>query len=253
MRLILPSSVADTMPAEVDETPGRSTRLLLIIATGIWIATVAGGLGFLMAYANRPGDQGDAISEWPEASPISLARDRPTLLLFAHPKCPCTKASIGELDWIMTRCGDDVDSHVLFFQPDGETEDWCRTSCWARAVMIPNVDVSVDPESRMARQFGIKTSGHVLLYAPDGELLFEGGITQSRGHAGESPGRTRLVSLIREHANLGGSDGGRSNSKDSPSSPRSDADRDSDSTCVFGCPLHDPEVAARSSPSGERG
>jgi hypothetical protein len=52
-----------------------------------------------------------------------------------------------------------------------------------------------------ARRFDVEGSGHVLLYAPSGKLLFSGGITPSRGHEGDNAGRSAIVSLIlRGHA-----------------------------------------------------
>jgi hypothetical protein len=34
------------------------------------------------------------------------------------------------------------------------------------------------------------------MYDRDGRLLFQGGITISRGHAGDNPGRSALVALL---------------------------------------------------------
>jgi hypothetical protein len=36
-----------------------------------------------------------------------------------------------------------------------------------------------------------------VLYGPQGDLLFQGGITMSRGHEGDNPGRSALESLVR--------------------------------------------------------
>jgi hypothetical protein len=36
----------------------------------------------------------------------------------------------------------------------------------------------------------------VVLYAPSGKLLFTGGITVSRGHQGNNPGREALISCL---------------------------------------------------------
>jgi hypothetical protein len=47
-----------------------------------------------------------------------------------------------------------------------------------------------------AERFGTSTSGQTLLYSADGRLLFSGGITGSRGHAGDNEGRDGLVALL---------------------------------------------------------
>src|SRR5262245_7166738 len=40
---------------------------------------------------------------WPRDSRITLAQDRPTVLFFMHSKCPCTRASLAELErlWVL--------------------------------------------------------------------------------------------------------------------------------------------------------
>ena len=47
--------------------------------------------------ASRPGGDPEAPARWPEASALVRNADGPTLVLFAHPKCPCTDASLAEL------------------------------------------------------------------------------------------------------------------------------------------------------------
>ena len=53
-----------------------------------------------------------------------------------------------------------------------------------------------DLDGAEARRFGAETSGHTLLFDLDGNLLFSGGITQSRGHAGGNAGESAIVSLV---------------------------------------------------------
>jgi len=36
-----------------------------------------------------------------------------------------------------------------------------------------------------------------LLYDPEGQLAFAGGLTPDRGHLGDSPGRQRILSLVK--------------------------------------------------------
>ena len=46
------------------------------------------------------------------------------------------------------------------------------------------------------QRFGAETSGYVLLYDTHGKLLFKGGITGSRGHAGDNAGESAIVALL---------------------------------------------------------
>ena len=56
-----------------------------------------------MAYDNTPGAAADAPAAWPAES--ALARDpaAPTLVMLAHPRCDCTRASLGELAELLAR------------------------------------------------------------------------------------------------------------------------------------------------------
>src|SRR5262245_58122391 len=71
-----------------------------------WAATSAVGLFMLMDYSSKPGHPADAPKTWPANDQIPLAKDRDTLVFFAHPKCPCTSASFGELEKLVARCPD---------------------------------------------------------------------------------------------------------------------------------------------------
>ena len=117
-------------------------------------------------------------------------------MVFAHPKCPCTEASVAELARIMETCPPTVTATVIFIQPQGVNEGWTKTRLWDAAGEIPRVRRVVDADGREARRFGAATAGRTLLYAANGELLFAGGITQARGHRGDNPGETAVVALL---------------------------------------------------------
>jgi hypothetical protein len=118
---------------------------------------------------------------------------------------------------------------VLFFQPQGADSDWFETRCWEAAQALEGVQVLADTEAKIASRFGVKTSGHVLLYDRQGQLAFQGGITPSRGHVGDNPGRRNVLALLRETS-------GRSIANTAVDDPI-------ETTCVFGCPLHTPDRA----------
>lgn len=160
-----------------------------------WIAAVAFGLRILFQYENTPGRVGTLLGAWPESRVIPAA-DRPTLVMLAHPRCPCTAASVGELAQIMARLQGKVAAYVLFITPKDAGVAWCDTSLRHSAEAIPGVTVVFDIDGAEARRFGAETSGHTLLFASDGTLLFSGGITGSRGHAGDNAGESAIVSLV---------------------------------------------------------
>jgi hypothetical protein len=150
----------------------------------------------VLKYENTSGAVGTTLGHWPSVSQITLDPKHDTLVLFAHPKCPCTRATIGELNRIMTQCNGQLVAHVLFLQPSGFTTDWVHSGLWTTASAIPGVTVQVDPEDSIGQKFGAETSGYVLLYNPAGQLLFSGGITGSRGHAGDNAGEDSIIALV---------------------------------------------------------
>jgi hypothetical protein len=129
-------------------------------------------------------------------SALAAATDRKTLVVFAHPQCPCTRASIGELAEVLARSGRQPRTYVVFLKPSEVAEGWEKTGLWQRAASLPGVTVLRDDGGREARAFGVETSGQTLLYDGRGALIFNGGITGSRGHAGDNAGRAALISLI---------------------------------------------------------
>ena len=79
------------------------------------------------------------------------------------------------------------------FQLDGKK----LTSGFPR-LKFPGVSVSSDQEGFEAKNFQSTTSGYVLLYDANGRLLFQGGITGSRGHSGENSGRDAIEAILMD-------------------------------------------------------
>jgi hypothetical protein len=171
-------------------------QFILIAACAVWVMMIGVGLGLLWAYENAPGPVAVPPSQWPADSRIQPAADRATLIMLAHPHCPCTRASIGELSRLMTQAQDRVTTYVLFLKPAGSSDDWEKTDLWQSAASIPGVNVVVDDNGAEAQRFQAVTSGQTVLYDAEGCLLFSGGITGSRGHFGDNAGRSAIVSLL---------------------------------------------------------
>lgn len=175
----------------------RRTKQILVTSlfATLWIATVAFGLRAFSQYENTPGRVGALPRAWPE-SQIERSSDRPTLIMVAHPHCPCTRASVGELAQIMARLQGKVAAYVLLVKPKEAGRDWEETGLRRSAEAIPGVKVLLDPDGVEARRFGAETSGHTQLFGTDGRLLFSGGITASRGHAGGNAGERAIIALV---------------------------------------------------------
>ena len=178
--------------------PRRASSMLVTSAVAIWLAVVVTASIQMIAYSNAPGRSGTPPAEWPVQSQIPLQAGLPNLVMFAHPRCPCTRASLGELERLMASASGRLAAQVVFIKPVGMAKDWAHTDLWRTASAIPGVTVHEDDAGSEARRFRSETSGHALLYDAGGRLRFHGGITFARGHAGDNPGRSAVMALLRE-------------------------------------------------------
>jgi len=171
-------------------------RLALPLVLTLWAGGIALGLSLLWRYQATPGITARAPAHWPENSRLERHAGLPTLVLFLHPHCPCSRATLQELNKLMTRCHDRVACTALLLRPAGLSDEWARTDLWYTAAAIPQVKVLVDAEGVEARRFGAATSGQALLYTTDGKLAYTGGLTFARGEEGDNAGRAALTALI---------------------------------------------------------
>jgi hypothetical protein len=174
----------------------KQRRMATAIAGLAWLGIVITGTIFMVAYSSTPGESGTPPTHWPEASSIRLDRQHPTLVMFLHPHCPCSRATVSELALLMANCDGRINAHVFFLQPAEMPADWHETDTWRETKRIPGVLVHQDDDGREARLFNAETSGDTALYDPHGNLLFHGGITIARGHSGDNPGRDAIQDLI---------------------------------------------------------
>jgi hypothetical protein len=179
--------------------PGISGRDFFVTCLGgvLWLSVVITGLALIFIYSNSPGRAGAAPVGWPVKSQIADATNAPLLVMFAHPQCPCTRASLGELAQLMSDCQGHLKAQVWFVKPAGTTGDWINTALWHTAGNIPGVSVYCDTNGVEARRFQAETSGQTMLYDQNGRLLFQGGITIARGHFGDNPALDAVEALVK--------------------------------------------------------
>jgi hypothetical protein len=178
--------------------PEISGREFFVTCLGgaLWLSVVITGLALIFIYSNSPGRAGAAPVGWPAKSQIAGTTNAPLLIMFAHPRCPCTRASLGELEQLMADCQGHLKAQVWFVKPAGTTSDWINTGLWHTACNIPGVSVYCDTNGVEARRFQAKTSGQTMLYDQNGRLLFQGGITIARGHFGDNPALSAVEALV---------------------------------------------------------
>jgi hypothetical protein len=174
----------------------RFTIRQVLAAAVLWVIVVGGGMLKLWSYAYTAGPAAQAPASWPITSAIARDPVRPTLVMFVHPQCSCSVASVGELARLMAHEQGRVDAQVLVYRPAAEPPAWTHSDLWHAAEAIPGVRVFGDDEGAAAQDFGAVVSGDTFLYATDGRLVFSGGITIARGHAGDSAGRLAIQSWL---------------------------------------------------------
>lgn len=216
-----------TIKMETPCPPRSRKRLVILSSIALWLVVIGVGFFVLLGYENTPGAVAQPLASWPSGSQIQRAPGRATLVMLVHPHCPCSRASLGELAVLMAQIEGRLDAYVLFLKPDGFSDDWEKTDLWQRAAAIPGVQPIGDRNGVEARHFQAMTSGQTVLYDPEGRLLFSGGITLARGHAGDNAGRSAIVSLLKAR---------RAEQTETP---------------VFGCPLFDDNSDCRK-PNHER-
>ncbi len=164
-----------------------------------WGVAVAAGAMLMNVYSMAPGSAGAPPVRWPGGTEIPLDRRCPTLLIFLHPQCPCSDASLDELAAVIDRTGGRVSAWALVYRPRISNDDWFPREFREAMAAIPGLSIAEDHDGVEAALFGIETSGHVLLFGPGGDLRFSGGITDGRGHRGESLGRRVLIARILDN------------------------------------------------------
>lgn len=174
----------------------RRGHLVIPVVLSGWLALIGAGFLTLFWYGTMPGTSQGKPVRWPADVAVALEPARPNLLLFAHPRCACTQATLRELARIEQACRGRVSIRMFFFLPEEEADAWQDTSLIRQAHAIPGAQIHWDHQGEMARRFGATTSGQVVLYNEAGELVFRGGITPSRAHEGANRGAESIVQHV---------------------------------------------------------
>jgi hypothetical protein len=175
-------------------SPVAAKLVLALVLCLLWGIAAGAGMVWLTRYSGTPGLPGTPPEEWPATA--HLSRGPYTLVMAAHPKCPCTRASLDELAVVMAESKGRMAASVLFLAPEDERPDWWETSLWHAAASIPGVTPVADRGGVLQHVFGALTSGSVAVYDSSNHLRFSGGLTAARGHAGVNAGRLSLIALM---------------------------------------------------------
>ena len=192
------------------------TRILVMLTSLFLGAVLLLGLGRLTHYQTQPGPVGQVPENLTSAVLASLSNSsaaptggaegvhssEPTwqLLVFVHPKCPCTRATIHNLDLVSRRSDLRLEIIPVIFRPLHGDATWLETDNTRRLATLTRRSLVDDEDSQLARQFNVQVSGHCLLYDCAGRLRFSGGITASRGHEGRCRTLAALTKTLEGHS-----------------------------------------------------
>ncbi|MES2708194.1 MAG: hypothetical protein V4726_16490 [Verrucomicrobiota bacterium] len=166
----------------------------------VWLGAAGAGLAGLWRYSVTPAEVVENQRVWPEGSALSRSGNPFSLVMFLHPECPCSRASVEELGVLLSRNPEQISAQVLFFTPEDKQAVWSDTTLCRQARAIPGVGVQTDADGREAGLFAAGASGETFVYDPRGVLVFHGGITAARGHSGDNDG----LDLIGKRVSHGG-------------------------------------------------
>ncbi|MBL8873035.1 MAG: hypothetical protein JNK90_24870 [Planctomycetaceae bacterium] len=142
----------------------------------------------------------DVPTRWPEGSTLEKNPTGPTILMFVHPRCPCSIASLRELERVQAAASSLKDRQpkwlIIAAVPSNADSKWRESRLLSQAKVLPNTEVVWDLAGVEAQRYKAITSGDVRFYNEHGQLLFSGGITTSRGHEGASKGGDQLIALL---------------------------------------------------------
>lgn len=173
----------------------RSKRLTYGVLATLWLLAIAAGFFVLERHRFAAGEGVPSMAA--AVAPPDATEEKALLVVSLHPECPCSRASVEELDRALVHAPDNLSVRVLMADHPNLPHPVQESAMWRRVARIPGVILEVDPRGQTARAFGLHTSGEVAYYGADGRLRYSGGITGSRGHEGANPGRAQLEKVLR--------------------------------------------------------
>lgn len=186
---------------------------VVVLGSALWLAATGGVLLRSAARDAAPGEVGAAPDRWPATTRLPRRAGVATVVLALHPACPCSRASLDELEGVLARAATPLTALILVVRPAGLEAPAEEAAAVARVRAIPGAVAVVDEGGVEARRLGARTSGHVLVFDGEGRLTYTGGITAGRGLRGDGPARQAVAAALG------------SASASTPSCP------------VYGCPL----------------
>lgn len=160
-----------------------------------FVLSILGGIHSLMTYSGKAGAQTPAEGHWPASSKLSSSKN-PHLVMFLHPGCSCSKASLAELGRLLAEAPE-LSAQLVFMRTPKLEKLFVENPLISKAKTLPRTEIVFDEHGEEAKIFGAETSGHSYFYNEKSELIFNGGLTMARGHEGASVGKESILSYFK--------------------------------------------------------
>ncbi|HTI51110.1 MAG TPA: hypothetical protein VL475_09165 [Planctomycetaceae bacterium] len=161
-----------------------------------WCVLLGAGWWHLCRYTYRPSAVATTLSEWPHETAFAPSSGF-RIVMFVHPLCPCSDASIRELENSLARMPAKVSVTVIAVTAGLTAEDLESSGLIAELSAMPRIGLYVDATGAERKRFGAAVSGEVVAFDANGRRVYHGGLTPGRGHQGESVGQGQLEALAR--------------------------------------------------------
>lgn len=208
----------------MDTLPHRRSgrRLLHLAVLTAWLGCIAAVMHWGLHFQYQAPPLQPSQGQWPTSSQLPRG-NAGTIIMFLHPHCPCSKASLHELLMLDTKLRPGIAVSCVFCQAPEESADYIRsTGLWREVAKGANLHATIDSGAETSL-FHPRISGEIFAYDAAGTLVYHGGITPSRGHVGDNLGAERLLARLNED---------------------SAGTQPPDIFPAFGCALGSPETAA---------
>lgn len=170
-----------------------------------WLLGTAYGFSFLLEHDFQSNDLPKTTAvNWSEVlgdqSELSkqFSQHPLTIVVAVHPKCPCTKATLQELQERTKFANVSVKTMVLAYTPASEKEnpEWTKTPTLDLLQELPGASIVRDIDAGIAIRLRLEVSGAVLVTDQSGKTWLQGGITASRSCRGNCPGSIALEQIL---------------------------------------------------------
>ncbi len=165
-----------------------------------WGVLAVIGYSCMVFYSTAPAKSAMSVGPFPVQSALARGSGL-TLITFLHPRCPCSKASVSELQELLaqSKFPSNLTVYAVVSQPHGCSSDFTQGAILDSLSNMKNVQLIIDKDDLESQRFGARTSGQTLLFDSQGNCLFCGGITAARGEVGANAG----VDALRQCINSG--------------------------------------------------